>query len=352
MSAPARARGAPIRSISAVLPAHNEAASLLTVVGETLDALLDVVPSFEVIIVDDGSNDGTRRIAEELAANHREVKVLHSAQRRGYGVAWREGLAAATKQYAVFIDPNRCYSPADLDRLVKWDDSYDIVAGFRARGGEPATRRLGGYLFRIVTRLLFDLKLRDVNCGFKLVRMSLLRELDLQATTGAVHTELMCRASQYGATVREVAVRYAPRAPADSILFRLRRFARTARELSSLRAVLVREKRQAALDTRGVDRKELTAASRPANPNGTSARRDLDLPSAEPVEQILPVQSSLEEQQSGPGVTDGSERAASSGNLPGEASGPDRDHGSDAEQDRAQSEPGGLDKRGPEQSLD
>jgi len=245
-----------------VLPIYNEAANLLPVVGELLDALLDVVPSFEVIIVDDGSNDGTRRIAEELAATHREVRVLHSAQRRGYGVAWREGLAVATKQYALFLDPDRRYFPADLDRLVKWDDVYDLVAGFRMGSDEPVTHRLARYSFRVAARMLFGLKLRDVNCGFKLVRMSLLRELELQFATSAIHSELLARAIQNGARVREVGVQYMPRASEEPTSTRFRWSLRTVGELSRLRAALVRDKRQAALEAKA--RREGSPRARPA----------------------------------------------------------------------------------------
>src|ERR1035437_4014380 len=113
-----RRRRAPIRGISAVLPAYNQAANLTPVVEAVLDALIDVVPAYEVIIVDDGSTDATRRIANELASLHPEVRVLHRARSRGVGAAWREGLAAATKQYTLWLDPDRRYAPEDLARLA------------------------------------------------------------------------------------------------------------------------------------------------------------------------------------------------------------------------------------------
>ncbi len=268
-----RSRGAPIRSISAVLPAHNVAADLMPVVAETLDALLDVVPSFEVIVVDDGSTDGTRRIAEEMAATHPAIRVLHFAQRRGYGVAWREGLAAATKQYAFFVDPDRQYSPSDLERLVKWDDAYDIVAGFRAGKGTSLARRFAGYAYRVTVRILYGLKYRDVNCGLKLMRVSLLRGLELEGTTGAIHAEVLCRASQKGAQIREVGVRFHPRAPAEPETKRFRLALRFARELGSLRAALVRERRQAALETRARQDAEKRIAASTDEPTASDAAR-------------------------------------------------------------------------------
>jgi len=294
----------------------------MPVVAEVLDALLDVVPSFEVIVVDDGSTDGTRRIADEIAATHPEVRVIHFAQRRGYGVAWREGLAAATKQYAFFVDPDRRYSPQDLELLVKWDDAYDIVAGSHTRKGEAFLGRLAAFAYRAAARLLFGLKYQDINSGFALIRVSLLRGLDLQSTTKAIHTEVLCRANQVGAKVREVEVRFAPRSPAEPAARRFRLAFRTFRELSSLRAALVREKRQAALEAKARKQAELhPATSMSVQPTGetlvTDATGNTDVPidasvsgdSAEPPEPSGDTADQLD---------DGVESAAGDGNSASE----------------------------------
>src|SRR5689334_8051496 len=102
MNATASRRAAPIRGISAVLPARNEQGNLAQVVESTLEALGDAVPSLEVIIVDDGSTDATGRIADELAASHTFVRAIHHVTQQGYGSAWRSGIAAATLQYTFF----------------------------------------------------------------------------------------------------------------------------------------------------------------------------------------------------------------------------------------------------------
>lgn len=247
MNAEPHRRASPIRSISAVLVSYNEAANLTQVIEGTLDALLDVVPSFEVIVVDDGSTDATRRIANELASSHPEVRVIHLAKQQGYGSALRAGLAAATKQYVFILDANRRYNPADLDRLVKWDDAYDVVAGYRVRRIDSAPRRFVGVLYRLAARVIFGLKYRDVNCGFKLVRASLLQGMALHAKSTAVATEMLYRAGQQGALVREVAVRHysRPTAAASSIV-RFRAAMRVARELLVFRRTLMQERTLAA----------------------------------------------------------------------------------------------------------
>src|SRR5689334_8639357 len=107
-------RGTPIRSISAVLPAHNEAANIVPVVEATVDAVHDAVPDFEIIIVDDGSTDATPHLADELTARNPMVRAVHHPKNRGYGSAWRSGIGEATKQYTFFMDADRQFDPAEI----------------------------------------------------------------------------------------------------------------------------------------------------------------------------------------------------------------------------------------------
>jgi hypothetical protein len=239
-------RGAPIRSISAVLPARDEAQSIVSVVDATLDALSDVVPEYQVIIVDDASRDATARLADELALRHPEVRVIHHPKRRGYGAAWRSGIEAASKQYTFLMDADRQYNPAELTHLVQWDDRYDLVAGYRLRRHDPLPRRLLGWCFTLTVRLLFGVKMRDATCGFLLARTSLLKRLPLESTSSLIRTELLFRAQQRQAQLREVGVRHYPRRAgrAKGPLALLR----TLRDLVALRRRITKE-RQASLWT-------------------------------------------------------------------------------------------------------
>ncbi len=211
MSEAPRRRTAPIRSISAVLPAYNEAANLSQVVARTIEALDDVVPEFEILVVDDGSRDATRRLAEDLAARHPQVQVIHHAKNRGYGAACRSGISAARKQFVFRMDADGQYNPADLARLVQWNDEFDIVAGYRQRRSDSAFRSLLSFCFKVLIRPVFGVKLRDVNCGFTLYRTSLVKSLSLESASKLINTEIVVRARERQASVREVGIRHFPR---------------------------------------------------------------------------------------------------------------------------------------------
>lgn len=247
MTSEPQRRGAPIRSITAVLPALDEAANIVSVVDATLDALSDVVPDYDLVVVDDGSKDATPRLADELAIRYPQVRVIHHPKNRGYGSAWRSGIEAATKQYIFLMDSDRQYNPAELTQLVQWNDQYDVVAGYRLRRSDTFPRVFLGWWFKVLVRLLFGPTSRDATCGFLLVRSSLLKAMTLESRGILIRTEVLYRARQQGAALREVGIRHYPRRAGSAKGARPLVMLRAARELIALRRRITRERRAAAL---------------------------------------------------------------------------------------------------------
>lgn len=206
-------RGTPIRSITAIVPAYNSAANLFPVVTGLLDVLLDVVPEFDVVIVDDGSTDATARLADELAAQHEEVSVLHHARHEGRGSAWRQGIASASNHYVLLLHADTQIHLREIERLVQWNDQYDLVLGVRTRRAYRWQRGLSGFGSRLLVRALFGLRVKDVNCDFKLCRTQVLRRLSLHCTGPAINTEILVRALQVGASYREVGLAHTQHRP-------------------------------------------------------------------------------------------------------------------------------------------
>jgi glycosyltransferase involved in cell wall biosynthesis len=238
-------RGAPIRSISALLPAYNEAANIAYVVDATLDALHDAVPDFEIIVVDDGSTDATPSLCAGITARHPMVHVMRHSRNTGYGSAVRSGIAAATKQYVFLMAANRRFNPAEISRLIQWGDQYDVVAGYRLQRQDPFYRVLLGWLFKLLVRLLYGLKVRDVNCGFTLFRTALLKGMDLQSSSVMLHAEIFFRTRQQHATTREVGIHHYPRRTRRGAAFTLRALLRATREVVALRRRIRQERRAA-----------------------------------------------------------------------------------------------------------
>ncbi len=198
-------------TLSVVLPAHNEEANIEFVVRRCLEVLPHLVRDFEIVVVDDGSRDATPQIVDRLAAEDSRVIALHHEVNRGYGDALMTGFAHTRGDYVMFMDSDRQFDIADLERLLPYVGRYDIVAGYRIRRRDPPLRLLYARIFNLAVRLFFGLHLRDVDCAFKVFRGDLLRGIHLEFGGALINTEILAKARRRGATLTEVGVHHYPR---------------------------------------------------------------------------------------------------------------------------------------------
>ncbi|MGC8873057.1 MAG: glycosyltransferase family 2 protein [Chloroflexia bacterium] len=197
--------------LSVVLPAHNEEANIEEVVRSCLTVLPGLVREFEVIVVDDGSWDATPQIIDRLAAEDTRVVALHHAVNRGYGDALTTGFAHTRGDYVMFMDADRQFDIADLERFLPYIGTYDIVAGYRIVRRDPWLRLLYAAIFNLAVRVFFGIRLRDIDCAFKVFRGDLLRGMDLTFGGALINTEMLAKARKAGASLTEVGVHHYPR---------------------------------------------------------------------------------------------------------------------------------------------
>jgi len=218
----------------------NEQRNINRAVDSALTALETVGRECEVIIVNDGSRDDTGTIADGLAAADCRVKVVHHAENRGYGAALRSGFTAARHPLVAFVDGDNQFDLGEIGILLDAIHDADLVSGYRITRRDPLIRRLNAFLYNRVARTLFDIPVRDVNCGFKIYKRDLLQRLLPQlASTGAlINVEMLARARQLGARVREVGVQHHPRVAGNPTGGNLTVILRAARELLALRREL------------------------------------------------------------------------------------------------------------------
>ncbi len=197
--------------VSAFLPCHNEEGNVERVVGAVVRALEALQVPFEVIVVDDGSTDGTAEVARRLAASDPRVRLVQHPRNLGYGAALRTGFSASRYPWIFFTDGDGQFDPQDLVRLLPHAASADLVVGYRLQRRDPPHRRLFGWLWNLLVRAWFGVRVRDVDCAFKLLRKDVVESLPLRATGAFLSTELLCRAAQRGARIVEVGVPHYPR---------------------------------------------------------------------------------------------------------------------------------------------
>ncbi len=227
------------RGISVVLPAYNEEAVIARTVGRCVEVLSVVAPDFEVIVVDDGSRDRTGELADELAAADPRVRVVHNRPNKGYGGALMAGFAAATKSLTFFMDSDGQFDIADLARLIPWRErGYRAVLGYRKHRNDGFVRKVNAWGWNRLGRLLFGLRIRDVDCAFKLYDTNIVRACEVVAEGAMVNTEMLVKLKQLGVKYVEVPVAHYPRTHGSATGANIRVILHAFSELLRLRGTL------------------------------------------------------------------------------------------------------------------
>ena len=192
---------------------YNEEGNIEHAVTSAVAVLAGVTDCYEVIVVDDGGRDRTAAIADRLAAENPRVRVVHHPVNRGYGAALRSGFAAAQYPLVVLADGDNQFDLGELSVLLRGLGKFDIVSGYRIARHDPVVRRLYAFMYNRLARFLFNIPVRDVNCGFKVYRRDLVERLlpQLRSTGALINVEMLARARKLGATVTEVGVHHYPR---------------------------------------------------------------------------------------------------------------------------------------------
>ncbi len=220
--------------LSVFLPAHNEEGNIERVVKGFCAELPKIADAYEVIVVDDGSRDRTGVLADQMAAADSHVKVVHHQVNRGYGGAVISGIRAATMPYVLLSDGDGQFDPADVELLAAKVPEYDVVVGRRIHRADSFLRRLNGRAWTILIRMMFGLRITDMDCGFKLFRRDLLENMDLQAHGAMITTELMARLAGRHARICEVGVKHLPRTAGEQTGANMKVIARAFKELFEL----------------------------------------------------------------------------------------------------------------------
>jgi len=208
-------------SLSVVIPMYNEEAYVDRAVAAATGVLEEMGGEWEIVIVDDASTDETARRAEALAAADARVRVIHNAVNRRLGGTLRAGYAAARKELIFYTDADLPVDLAQLPRAVRLLEyqQADLLAGYRFdRTSEGLHRALYTIGYHVLIRLLFGLRIRDVNFAFKLFRRSLLQRIELRSEGSFIDAELLLRARKAGAVMIQMGLDYFPRTQGRSTL--------------------------------------------------------------------------------------------------------------------------------------
>lgn len=226
--------------LSVFFPAYNDSGTIASLVIRAVRSASRLSPDYEVIVVNDGSADSTAEIAEELAQKYPQVRLVNHPRNIGYGGALRTGFASATKEVIFYTDGDAQYDPAEMELLwTRMGEGVDLVNGYKILRSDPLHRIIIGRIYHHTVKLLFGLKVRDVDCDFRMMRRAIFERVRLEKNSGVICLEMMKKIQDAGFQIAEVPVHHYHRAYGRSQFFNFRRIVRTALDVMKLWFALV-----------------------------------------------------------------------------------------------------------------
>ncbi len=225
----------PSKGLSIFFPAYNDSGTIASLVITALRTARRLTPDHEVIVVNDGSADGTGEILDELASIYPQVRIVTHEKNRGYGGALRTGFASATREIVFYTDGDAQYDPAEMEALWRrFDQDVDLVNGYKISRSDPLHRIIIGRIYHHMVKTLFRLTVRDVDCDFRMMRRSIFDKVRLEKNSGVICLEMMKKITDGGFRIAEVPVHHYHRAYGKSQFFNFRRLYRTAIDVMKL----------------------------------------------------------------------------------------------------------------------
>jgi glycosyltransferase involved in cell wall biosynthesis len=221
--------------LSIFFPAYNDAATIASLVIAAVQTAARLTPDFEVLVVNDGSTDATAAMVDELARIYPQVRAVHHTRNRGYGGALRSGFASVTREFVFYTDGDAQYDPRELERLwARMGAGVDFVNGYKISRSDPLHRKIIGRVYHHTVKRLFGLRVRDVDCDFRLMRRAIFERVHLEKASGVICLEMMKKIQDAGFRIAEVPVHHYHRAHGKSQFFNVRRLVRTAWDVMRL----------------------------------------------------------------------------------------------------------------------
>jgi glycosyltransferase involved in cell wall biosynthesis len=236
-------------SLSLVFPAFNEAENL-PVLLETAIKIGDALGlDFEIVVVDDGSEDKSADVLDRWCRRDQRIRAVHHAANQGYGAALRSGLRSAMGDLVFFSDADLQFDLAEIQNLLLHAEDFDIVAGFRAPRRDPRMRRAIAWAWGTLVEALFDLRVRDIDCAFKIFRREVLDAIPIDSVGAFVNTEILARARAEKFRIKQIPVSHRARIQGRQTGAHPRVMARALIELAKLYGQLHPRRRSRDLET-------------------------------------------------------------------------------------------------------
>ncbi len=222
-------------TISAFFPCYNDAGTIASMVVLVDQTLRDVANDYEIIVIDDGSSDHSREVLQALEKRFDKLRLLFHEKNRGYGGALRSGFSTAKMDLIFYTDGDFQYDVTELKKLLPMmNPEVDIVQGYKMKRHDPLHRIVIGRVYQYAMKALFNLRIKDVDCDFRLIRRSVFSKINLEHNSGIICLEMIKKIQDAGFRFAEVPVNHFFRAYGKSQFFNFKRVFRVGLDIFKL----------------------------------------------------------------------------------------------------------------------
>ncbi len=218
-------------NISLFFPCYNEEDNIETTIKKALNVLRSLTDTFEIIVVDDGSHDQTEKIVKSLIKEEKRIKLIQHPRNRGYGAVLRTGLKNARYDLICFTDADGQFDFSQIKKMLPLINDAEVVIGYRRKRRDAFHRLVNAKIYGVVIRLFFGLKVRDVDCGFKLFQKKVIDDIEIEARGALASAEILVKIKSKGYRIKEIGVDHFPRFGGKSTGANLRVIFKAAKEL-------------------------------------------------------------------------------------------------------------------------
>ncbi|MCK5533695.1 glycosyltransferase family 2 protein [bacterium] len=218
-------------NISLFFPCYNEEDNIEVTIRKALKVLKSLTDTFEIIVVDDGSRDQTEKIVKRLINEDKRIKLIQHPQNKGYGAVLRTGLKNARYDLICFTDADGQFDFSQIREMLPLIGDAEVIIGYRRKRKDAFYRLVNAKIYGLVIRLFFGLKVRDVDCGFKLFRKKVIDDIEIEAQGALASAEILVKIKSKGYRIREIGVDHFSRFGGKSTGANLKVIFKAAKEL-------------------------------------------------------------------------------------------------------------------------
>ncbi len=221
------------KGISIILPAFNEEKNIKFAIEDIENFIKILTENYEIIVINDGSTDGTKITLKQIASSNKKLKVINYDKNMGYGYALKNGFNEAKFEYLFFTDSDRQFDISNIWYMLPYMNDFDIVIGYRIKRNDSLKRIIASKGYNLLCKFIFKLNIRDIDCAFKMFNKKIFDIIKIESDRFFVNTEILAKACRYNFSIIEIPVLHFPRKVGYSSVC-INDIFRTLRELAKL----------------------------------------------------------------------------------------------------------------------